>query len=351
MNIPNGSRLLSLRVPIFAVFCVICIALAAIMAIPAYNNRSRVEEEPWPSFGMAALLPKPAEGITHDIRETDGDFSADVEKVTEIEFDSYVEACKEKGFDEEANNNSRSYTAYNADGYYLDLSMIGESYSISLKSPIAGTFEWPTNGPAALLPAPQQTTGEIAVNSSSQLTAHITNMQPESFNSYIDQCVARGFSVDYSRNDRHYNADDASGNSLYISYEGMGNVTLSLYIEDSSPNESLGSEQGGPSSFDMSNGLLTDADSDSTAGGVDVAFKEMMDSYEAFFNEYVEFMKTFDEASATPEIMLAFADYTARYSDYVNKMEEVDETTLSEADLTYYLEVQARINQKLAELA
>ena len=75
---------------------------------------------------------------------------------------------------------------------------------------------------------------------------------------------------------------------------------------------------------------------------VHVKFKELMDSYEAFFNEYVELMK-----SPSPDLM-KYATFMARYAEIVEKLDELDEMEeedeLSEGDLAYYTYVMANIS-------
>ena len=80
-------------------------------------------------------------------------------------------------------------------------------------------------------------------------------------------------------------------------------------------------------------------------------FKAAMDSYEEFFDEYVEFMKKYQESEDSVSMMSDFADYMTRYSEFMTKLDEIDEESLSDADLIYYTEVNARILKKLSEVS
>ena len=80
-------------------------------------------------------------------------------------------------------------------------------------------------------------------------------------------------------------------------------------------------------------------------------FYELMDSYEAFFDEYVEFMKNLDEDNLSD--LSALADYTSmmtRYAGAMEKLDDIDEDELTEEELAYYIDVMARIEKKLLEL-
>lgn len=86
------------------------------------------------------------------------------------------------------------------------------------------------------------------------------------------------------------------------------------------------------------------------SGTVTPSFKEMMDSYEAFFDEYIAFMKKYEENPSDLSMISEYADYLTKYSDYISKLNEIDEDKLTPADLAYYTEVNARIMKKLSEI-
>ena len=106
----------------------------------------------------------------------------------------------------------------------------------------------------------------------------------------------------------------------------------------------------------MLSGLLgDDADDSKEAEGADeepTDFCDAMDSYEAFFDEYVEFMKNFDESD--PGDLSVLADYTsmmAKYTETMEKLDAIDEDELTDEEMAYYIDVMARINKKLLELS
>ena len=46
-----------------------------------------------------------------------------------------------------------------------------------------------------------------------------------------------------------------------------------------------------------------------------------------------------------------YAKYLKKYTDTMDKLDAIDEDSLSDADLEYYIEVSGRITSKLAEVA
>lgn len=80
-------------------------------------------------------------------------------------------------------------------------------------------------------------------------------------------------------------------------------------------------------------------------------FKAAMDSYEAFMNEYCDFMKKYKDNPADAGLIADYASYTAKYADFVNKFSKWESEDLNDTETAYYIEVQTRVNNRLAEVA
>ena len=81
-------------------------------------------------------------------------------------------------------------------------------------------------------------------------------------------------------------------------------------------------------------------------------FKNAMDSYEAFMNEYVEFMKKYEDSAGTsPELIAQYATIMSKYTQFASDFEKWEEEDMNEAEMKYYIEVEARVSQKLVEVA
>lgn len=87
--------------------------------------------------------------------------------------------------------------------------------------------------------------------------------------------------------------------------------------------------------------------------GIRPEFQEAMDSYEAFFDEYVSFMKEYENASQDDVLgmMDEYTDYLKQYAETMSKMEALDDGDLSTEEALYYAEVTSRISKKLIEVA
>ena len=95
----------------------------------------------------------------------------------------------------------------------------------------------------------------------------------------------------------------------------------------------------------------TESTSSSTTDDIDPDFKAAMDSYEAFFDEYVAIMKKYKENPSDLSILSDYATYMSQYADMIQKLEEWESKDLNTAEAAYYVDVQARITKKLLEVA
>lgn len=82
--------------------------------------------------------------------------------------------------------------------------------------------------------------------------------------------------------------------------------------------------------------------------GMRPAFKEAMDAYEAFYNEYCEFLSKYAKNPTDFSLLGQYAGMLSKASEMDKAFEEWDEDDLNSKELQYYLEVNSRVLQKLA---
>lgn len=86
------------------------------------------------------------------------------------------------------------------------------------------------------------------------------------------------------------------------------------------------------------------------AAGIRPEFKETMDSYEAFFKEYVDFLKKYESSENTLGMLSDYMDYISKYSEMSEKLDSLYTDAISEEETAYYIEVTMRITELLGEL-
>lgn len=92
-----------------------------------------------------------------------------------------------------------------------------------------------------------------------------------------------------------------------------------------------------------------DKPAENLVDGMRPEFKEALDSYEDFFDEYCEFMKKYNESPDDLSLILEYTDYLTQYYETMDKMSALDDGEMNDAELKYYLEVTTRINGKLRD--
>ena len=96
---------------------------------------------------------------------------------------------------------------------------------------------------------------------------------------------------------------------------------------------------------------IEDSSSADLIDGMRPEFKEAMDSYEAFYDEYCDFMQEFAADPTDMSLLSEYSDLVSQAADMDEKFAEWEDDDMNDAELEYYLEVSGRIVQRLAEVA
>ena len=224
----------------------------------------------------------------------------------------------------------------------LLLSMVACGEEKNTKTEDYSTIDWSTIQLGYKVPIPESEMGEILGGSGSSFVAYIADTSMEQYSEYVDRCKEAGFTIDSTIRDDWFNAYDADGYHLLVTYEGDDIMRISF----NAPQEDNNQTDTEP----VDNDKQQD-NPQTTTDGVSADFKALMDSYEEFFDSYVAFMKKYKASTDQVSMMGDLADYMSKYSDMMAKLNAIDSKSLSDADAAYYVEVSARVMKKLAEVA
>lgn len=84
--------------------------------------------------------------------------------------------------------------------------------------------------------------------------------------------------------------------------------------------------------------------------GMRADFKKAMDDYEAFIDEYIEFMKKYSESDGSSLTLLAdYLEFLEKYNEMSESMDKWESEDMNDIERAYYLEVLARCNKKMLE--
>ncbi|MCD8085706.1 MAG: hypothetical protein LUF28_05180 [Clostridiales bacterium] len=100
---------------------------------------------------------------------------------------------------------------------------------------------------------------------------------------------------------------------------------------------------------EMNSSEATSEASEELVDGMRPEIKQAIDDYEAFFDEYCEFLVTYSESDDPTTLLTQYAEVMAQYAITMASFEAMADEDLNDAELIYYTEASARITQKLLE--
>lgn len=344
--------------PIYKKWWFYVIAAVALIAIISAisGGKGKGEKIEWSKIELRDQLPEPPSNRGTLFENSDEEFWVSLDGVSDDQYNDYLDACVDKGFTVDADKSSYSYKAYNADGYSLDMSHIGDGLSITLKAPMNfGSITWPSSTVGNMLPAPKSTTGKFSYEHDDSFFVYVGETSKADYDQYVADCSANGLNIDYDKGDTYYRADNADGYHISLKYEG--NNIMAVEIK-ASKNSDTGTSE--PATTEPSTETTAPSESSSTetkpndtelVDGMRKDFKDAMDSYEAFMDEYVAFMKKYSDNPSDVGLLADYTKYMSKYADMVEKFDKWESEDLNDAELAYYIDVQARVSKKLLDVA
>lgn len=344
--------------PIYKKWWFYVIAAVALIAIISAisGGKGKGEKIEWSKIELRDQLPEPPSNRGTLFENSDEEFWVSLDGVSDDQYNDYLDACVDKGFTVDADKSSYSYKAYNADGYSLDMSHIGDGLSITLKAPMKfGSITWPSSTVGNMLPAPKSTTGKFSYEHDDSFFVYVSETSKADYDQYVADCSANGFDIDYDKGDTYYRADNADGYHISLKYEG--NNIMAVEIK-ASKNSDAGTSE--PATTEPSTETTAPSESNATetkpndtdlVDGMRKDFKDAMDSYEAFMDEYVAFMKKYSDNPSDVGLLADYTKYMSKYADMVEKFDKWESEDLNDAELAYYIDVQARVSKKLLDVA
>lgn len=337
--------------PFYKRWWFILIVIIAVIAIAGKISSAVKENEKivWADMILGDILPQPPKdrGVVHT--NSQDNLWVDINRISEKQYAEYTESCKDSGFTIDGDSGSTHYSAYNESGNKLDLNY-NESdkiMTIDLSAPMEfSKINWPESEAGKLLPVPKSLMGNFSYEQEDGFSVYISGMTKDDYNDYVTECSEKGFNADYDKSDGYYSAKNADGWDITVKYEGFNIISISISAPDE---ESVETTQ--PAEEDTTQAQSTTA-AENNSGDIDPDFKAAMDSYEEFMNEYVEFMKKYNESGGSdPSILADYADYMKKYAQFAEDFEKWGNEDLNAAETAYYIDVQARVSQKLLEIS
>ena len=333
---------------------IVAIVTAALAALFMFTGCSKSYN--WNEVFLADKFPKPDSGSGEIMINTKDSLSMHVTKVPAKNFYDYIEKCKESGYSVECEEDDISFDAFNQEGYKIKLVYYrsSEEMSLSVDAPEKlGVLDWPESEMLKLIPKPDSNVGKINSNSESFFVAYVGDTSIEKYNEYVKKCSDAGFIVDYDKGDKFYYAKNIDGYSLALKYEGNKVMFVRIEkIKEENSNESSSTSSESISSTTESSSTPESSSSEEKKPELDSGLirpevKEALESYEAFVDEYVEFMKKYNSSGNQTQMMTEYLDYINKLVDFENKIAELDDKELTTSESAYYSAVMLRCADKM----
>ncbi len=342
------------------VFFLILVIVAVIGVVGTRGFKKRGVKIIWNDFELSSMLPEPKSNIGKLVADSEEHFCIYIYKTSRNEYKDYLAECEKSGYSIESEKDETHYGAWNEEGYKLSLWYVDndERMQVELEAPMEmGELQWPTSGVAATLPVPKSTVGTIQSESSDRFYVYVGDTPIEEYNAYVNECSEKGFSIDYEKGETYYRANHADGYHISLSYRG--NSVMSVEVEKSKEDDASSVENGSADEEESvveekedtpdTEGVATENENAELVNGMRPEFKEAMDSYESFYNEYCDFLKKYSENPADLTLLAEYADMMSEAAEMDKKFGEWEDGDLNETELSYCLEVEARIAKKLAD--
>ena len=223
----------------------------------------------------------------------------------------------------------------------------------SAESETEEAYQWPRTELGDKIPKPDVKVLKSSLDTEELFTFDAYGMSLEQFNAYVEECKSMGYTVEPSSYEGFYSADNAEGYNVYLSYEeddcAMDGIVEAPYDREEKISEEEQDDTASEEDEDADGN--TDAVAEKKAAdGIRPEFKEAMDSYEAFYDEYCEFMKKYNANPTDATLLDGYMDMLDRSVEMTEKFEEWDQEEMNDEELKYYLDVSNRVSKKMIDV-
>lgn len=295
----------------------VIIAIALIAIIGKFSSGEKSERIDWSDIILGSQLPEPPKNKGEIHENTAEKLWVDINKISDKQYNDYIEACKAKGFMVDPESDSMSYGAYNSEGYKLSLSHYGseDEMKIELEKPIEmSSITWPTSKAGKQLPAPKSAKGKFTHENDDGFNVYIGNTSKDDYSSYVKACSDKGFTVNYEKGDSFYNADNSAGWHVLIKYEG--NNIMSIDID--APDEDSTAPSASKDTTKQAEPKPTESKSEKSSTDKTKAHSAQgVSKYETIYNEYAQKIRDAAPTSSISELAEIANEGVGKMAEYM----------------------------------
>ena len=217
-------------------------------------------------------------------------------------------------------------------------------YSPSSNSSDCEKIDWETINLNKYIPEYNKAIGDISLNSDDSLSITLCKVSKTDYRAYVKKVREFGYNVDSMDLDESFSASSNNGYKLSLTWYDDKELDIMLSkTTESNNNSSEESKQEETKKEEPKNNTSTDE--------LRSDFKKAMDNYEKYMDEYVTFMKKYNSNPSDYELLKEYNKVMKKYKEAMESFENWESKDLNDAETKYYIEVQTRVNEKLASIA
>ena len=265
------------------------------------------------------------------------------------------------------------------------------SPSSSDDDPFCKPISWPSAGVGAKAPKPNSLKGYVWTDDADYVNIKLCDVDDAAYTDYLNKVKDSGFVEDYKSTSGDYSAKDSEGNFIDLTFfSSLTELDVTVksaerYQNDLSEKEKQEEEAEAKKKAEEEAKNKAEAEKaaaeeakkaeeeqkrlaeeekklkeeaaekqntqSNAANGVTPDVKEALDGYETFMNKYCDFMEKYAKEGRPAGMLTDYLEMLNEYTDYTQKLSNLDQSAWTDADMNYFIEVTNRVNQRLASVS
>ena len=192
------------------------------------TEQNIVKSTGWETIRVKTILPQPKSQNWKIFSNEDDYLDINIFDTSLEDYNAYIASCEDYGFEMYIFDNTDE-NEYECEGYNKYHSEIDINYDfdrqtmhLQLDASIEkNPLKWSTSELAQMLPVPDNAKGYIDADKEEKYEVILMDVSISDFNTYVDGCIEKGFTIDSQNYSTYYRANNQNGYRVTIEYAEM----------------------------------------------------------------------------------------------------------------------------------
>lgn len=186
----------------------------------------------WNDIVLGEMLPEPDSHKGYIWENSAKNLNIDIYETSTNDYYAYISECSEEDFLIDPETEEFSYSAYNKEGYRLEVtySEYSEEMSINMEDPIRlEAIDWNFDGLGAYIPKLDSNKGKIIEDGKKAFSLYVGDVDQIEFEKYVKGCSEKGFDISSVTTDKSYKAKNSERYCIEVEYIGFNIIKVTMY--------------------------------------------------------------------------------------------------------------------------